>query len=246
MKKSLISLVAAAAGTVTTTGDTNISIGGFIQTFFDWANNQGFLANTANPQYTATNKPSSSAQTAFGSTANYTRLGLALDNKAEGIKGLIEGDFWGGGAGESTDGHGNFRLRHAYVVKEFCQEGCNYTPWLLVGRTYNAGLIPTSYSLNGPVGIVGGDGSGGKIPQIGFGVKFDLGGVKLNPQIIAEDLLSAFIPVALNSGTTVTNQFDSVRSTMPGLGVRLPIEFNTGLGAPAQFYAAVWNCLFIL
>ncbi len=239
MKRSLISLVAATAllgsvsvataGTVTTTGDTNIVIGGFVQTYFDWYNNQGFLANTANPQYTAKNKPSSSAQTTLGTTANFTRLDLALNNQTEGIKGLIEGDFWGAGAGEGTDGNGNFRLRHAYVIKEFNQEGSDFTPWLLMGQTNNAGYY-VSYTLNGPVNIAGSSSgpAGGRIPQIGFGVKFDLGSVKLNPQIIAEDLLSTFI----TSASTVT-----LRSTMPGLGVRLPIEFNTGLGAPAQFYA---------
>ncbi len=243
MKKRIVSLVAAAtllgsvsiaaAGTVTTKGDTNITIGGFIQAYYDWANNQGFLGNVANPKYYYDSnkgvvKSNPAAQTSFGTTANFTRLGLALDNKAEGIKGLIEGDFWGGGANIGTDGNGNFRLRHAYVVKEFCQEGCNYTPWLLVGQTFNSGFY-ISYTLNGPVNIAGSSsGPTNRIPQIGFGVKFDLGSVKLNPQIALEDLRTTFIS---------QNGFDSYRSTMPGLGVRLPVEFNLGLGAPAQFYA---------
>ncbi|MGE4547368.1 MAG: hypothetical protein AB7E28_06305, partial [Desulfurella sp.] len=67
-----------------------------------------------------------------------------------------------------------------------------------------------------------------RIPQVGFGVKLDLGSVKLNPQIAAEDLLTGFIS---------QTGFDGYRSTMPGLGVRIPVEFNTGLGAPATFYA---------
>ncbi|MGE4546473.1 MAG: hypothetical protein AB7E28_01745, partial [Desulfurella sp.] len=203
MKKKLISAVAAlslfgsvsiaSAGTVTTKGDTNITIGGFTQMYFDWANNQGFLANTANPEFTKTGTKSTPAQTSFGSTANFTRLGLALENKAEGIKGLIEGDFWGGGANISTDQNGNFRLRHAYFVKEFCQEGCNYTPWLLIGQTFNSGFY-ISYTMNGPVNIAGSSsGPTNRIPQVGFGVKLDLGSVKLNPQIAAEDLLTGFI-----------------------------------------------------
>jgi hypothetical protein len=225
----------ATAGTVTTKGDTNISIGGFTQMYFDWANNQGFLGNVANPEFTKTGTKSTPAQTSFGSTANFTRLGLALENKAEGVKGLIEGDFWGGGANISTDQNGNFRLRHAYFVKEFCQEGCNYTPWLLIGQTFNSGFY-ISYTMNGPVNIAGSSsGPTNRIPQVGFGVKFDLGSVKLNPQIAAEDLLTGFIS---QSG------FDSYRSTMPGLGVRIPVEFNSGLGAPVQFYADVqWQNL---
>jgi len=225
----------ASAGTVTTNGDINISIGGFAQMYFDWANNQGFLGNVANPEFTKTGTKSTPAQTSFGSTANFTRLGLALENKAEGVKGLIEGDFWGGGANISTDQNGNFRLRHAYFVKEFCQEGCNYTPWLLIGQTFNSGFY-ISYTMNGPVNIAGSSsGPTNRIPQVGFGVKFDLGSVKLNPQIAAEDLLTGFIS---QSG------FDSYRSTMPGLGVRIPVEFNSGLGAPVQFYADVqWQNL---
>jgi hypothetical protein len=225
----------ATAGTVTTKGDTNISIGGFTQMYFDWANNQGFLGNVANPEFTKTGTKSTPAQTSFGSTANFTRLGLALENKAEGVKGLIEGDFWGGGANISTDQNGNFRLRHAYFVKEFCQEGCKYTPWLLVGQTITSGFY-ISYTMNGPVNIAGSSsGPTNRIPQVGFGVKFDLGSVKLNPQIAAEDLLTGFIS---QSG------FDSYRSTMPGLGVRIPVEFNSGLGAPVQFYADVqWQNL---
>jgi len=245
MKKKLASAVVvlsvlggvsfATAGTVTTKGDTNISIGGFTQMYFDWANNQGFLGNVANPEFTKTGTKSTPAQTSFGSTANFTRLGLALENKAEGVKGLIEGDFWGGGANISTDQNGNFRLRHAYFVKEFCQEGCNYTPWLLIGQTFNSGFY-ISYTMNGPVNIAGSSsGPTNRIPQVGFGVKFGLGSVKLNPQIAAEDLLTGFIS---QSG------FDSYRSTMPGLGVRIPVEFNSGLGAPVQFYADVqWQNL---
>ncbi|AHF97690.1 hypothetical protein DESACE_00915 [Desulfurella acetivorans A63] len=238
MKKKLVSAVVAlsifgcvgiaSAGSVTTKTDTNISLSGFTQMYFDWANNQGFLANTANPEFIKANTKSSAAQTSFGSTANFTRLSLALENKSEGIKGLIEGDFWGGGANISTDGNGNFRLRHAYFVKEFCQEGCNYTPWLLIGQTFNSGFY-VSYTMNGPCNIAGSsNGPTNRIPQVGFGVKFDLGSVKLNPQIAAQDLLTTFIS---QSG------FDSYRSTMPGLGVRLPVEFNTGLGKPASFYA---------
>ena len=244
MKKKLVSAIVAlsilgslsfaSAGTVTTNGDTNISIGGFTQMYFDWTNNQSFLGTVANPEFTYNSNSkkvvqNTPAQTSFGSTANFTRLNFVLDNKVEGVEGLIEGDFYGAGANESTDQNGNFRLRHAYFVKEFCQEGWNYTPWLLVGQTFNSGFY-VSYTMNGPNNIAGSSGGPtNRIPQVGFGVKFGLGSVKLNPQIAAEDLLTAYI--------SKSTDFNGSRSTMPGLGVRLPIEFNTGLGAPAQFYA---------
>ncbi|MGC9258296.1 hypothetical protein, partial [Desulfurella sp.] len=116
MKKSVLSLAVIAAlgftsasyaGNVTTKTDTNITLYGFTQMYFDWYNNQSFLGTSAKPEYSGKtlNTP---AQTSFGSTANYTRLGFSLDNKAEGIKGVIEGDFKGGGANIGTDGNGNF------------------------------------------------------------------------------------------------------------------------------------------
>jgi hypothetical protein len=236
VKKKLLSVVVAlsilgsagyvSAGTVTTKGDTNISIGGFTQMYFSWFNNQGFLDMISSPKFSSSNSPSAPAQTSFGSTANYSRLDFALDNKAEGIKGLIEGDFRGKGANMSTDQKGNFKLRHAYFIKEFSQEGSSYTPWLLIGQTDNLGHF-SSYTIN-TIGNPNGETAGSKIPQVAFGVKFDAGSVKLNPQIAAEDLLTTHI---------TQNGFDGYRSTMPGLGVKLPIEFNTGLGAPATFYA---------
>jgi hypothetical protein len=73
MRKRLISLFAAAAllgsvsiasaGTVTTKCDTNISISGFTQMYFDWANNQGFLGNVANPEFSKAKQPFKPAQT---------------------------------------------------------------------------------------------------------------------------------------------------------------------------------------
>ncbi|PMP89102.1 MAG: hypothetical protein C0173_06160, partial [Desulfurella sp.] len=90
MKKRLVSLVAAAAllgsvslasaGTVTTKGDTNISIGGFIQTYFDWANNQTNLGYQANPEYTAPGKKNTTAQTSFGTSTQFSRISLGLSN----------------------------------------------------------------------------------------------------------------------------------------------------------------------
>jgi len=241
MKKRLVSLVAAAAllgsvsiasaGTVTTKGDTNISIGGFIQTYFDWANNQTNLGYQANP------KTAGPAVTNFGTSSQFSRLSLGLSNPTEGITGVVEGDFFGGGAGQQLYGKGNFRLRHAYIVKTFCQEGCNYTPWLLIGQTWDPLEMLNSFTLNDIVGIAGQNWGEGVVrtSQIGFGVKFDLGSVKLNPGIYAANLGgdSTFG----NSGVIYSSTSTlSQRLTSPGFAIKVPVDFNTGLGAPANFY----------
>jgi hypothetical protein len=169
------------------------------------------------------------AQTNFSSTANITRLRLNLDNKVEGVTGEISGDFRGGGAG-SNDGAGStLRLRQAWFMKSFCQEGCNYTPWLLVGQTNTLGMPGTFSLLANPIGGVAGSAATAptRVPQVAFGVKFDLGSVKLNPEIAVIDLQQ------LVTGSGIAG----MRTNMPGFGIKLPVEFNTGLGAPASFYA---------
>jgi hypothetical protein len=259
MKKRLVSLVAAAAllgsvsiasaGTVTTKGDTNISIGGFIQTYFDWANNQTNLGYQANP------KTSGPAVTNFGTSTQFSRLSLGLSNPTEGITGVVEGDFFGGGAEQQLYGKGNFRLRHAYIVKTFCQEGCNYTPWLLIGQTWDPLEMLNSFTLNDIVGIAGQNWGEGVVrtSQIGFGVKFDLGSVKLNPGIYAANLAGdstfgnsgVYFPKTITYITTTGTGTKSVisvptlsqRLVSPGFAIKVPVDFNTGLGAPANFYA---------
>ncbi|MGC9168838.1 MAG: hypothetical protein ACP5GK_07995 [Desulfurella sp.] len=60
MKKSVLSLAVIAAlgftsasyaGTVTTKTDTNITLYGFTQMYFDWYNNQSFLGTSASKEY---------------------------------------------------------------------------------------------------------------------------------------------------------------------------------------------------
>jgi hypothetical protein len=250
MKKRLVSLVAAAAllgsvsiasaGTVTTKGDTNISIGGFIQTYFSWTNNQQENQNLgfqANPEYTALGKKNKPAQTWFGTSTQFSRLTLSLSNPTEGITGVVEGDFFGNGGGQGQYDTGNFRLRHAYIVKSFCQEGCNYTPWLLIGKTWDPLEMLNSFTLNSLVGIAGQNYGLGVVrtSQIGFGVKFDLGSVKLNPGIYAANLGGDSI--FGNSGVNFSSGSLSQRLTSPGFAIKVPVDFNTGLGAPANFYA---------
>jgi hypothetical protein len=257
MKKRLVSLVAAAAllgsvsiasaGTVTTNGDTNISISGFVAEYLGFVNNQSGLFSTAasNPAMKNAGR-TKGAQTNFTSTANVTRLRLNLDNKVEGVTGEISGDFRGTAGGGNDGGGSTFRLRQAWFMKSFCQEGCNYTPWLLVGQTNTLGM-PGSYSLlDLPIGGVAGSAATNptRVPQVAFGVKFDLGNIKLNPEIAVMDLQQ----LANNSNDSVYNPdnpynpysgygVNGMRTNMPGFGIKIPVEFNTGLGTPASFYA---------
>jgi len=254
MRKRFVSLVAAAAllgsvslasaGTVTTKGDTDITISGSIQTYFDWANNQANLGYQANPKYNGydfiTGKPIANgpAQTALNTTSEYTRISLGLDNKAEGITGLIEGDFFGGGNNQQLNDRGNFQLKQAYVVKSFCKEGCNYTPWLLVGQTYDPLYLGDSFSLNEINGIAGqnANADGVTTSQIGFGVKFDLGSIQLNPSIYVANLAKdSYFTSTYGMLDNYVNP--NQRLTSPGYAVKLPVTFNTGLGAPATVTA---------
>jgi hypothetical protein len=251
MKKRLVSLVAAAAllgsvsiasaGTVTTNGDTNISISGFVAEYLGFVNNQSGLFSTAASNPGMSNAGGTTgAQTNFSSTANVTRLRLNLDNKVEGVTGEISADFRGGtGSDTKTDnndgGNSLLRLRQAWFMKSFCQEGCNYTPWLLVGQTNTLGM-PGTYSFLGLVtgGVAGSAATAPtRVPQVAFGVKFDLGNIKLNPEIAVMDLQQL---VTIKNVTTGSGIY-GVRTNMPGFGIKLPVEFNTGLGAPASFYA---------
>ncbi len=271
MKKSLISFVAAAAligfagianvaqaGTVTTTGDTNISISGFIAEYFGFVNNQAglFSAAASNPGM-KNGSGTYGAQTNFSSTSNVTRLRMNLNNPTEGIIGEVSGDFRGvpGKSGGGDDGAtSTFRLRQAWFEKLFCQEGCNYTPWLLIGQTKTLGM-PGSYSFLSLVyaGVAGsGTNSPPRVPQVAFGVKFNLGSAKLNPEIAVMDLQNE-VPYKngfITGGTTAVGTpyygfvgnsknkdlVNATRTSVPGLGIKVPIEFNTGLGAPAKFY----------
>ncbi|OSS42672.1 hypothetical protein DESAMIL20_555 [Desulfurella amilsii] len=271
MKKRLVSLVAAAAllgsvsiasaGTVTTKGDTDISISGFAAEYLGFANNQSGLFSTAasNPGMKNAGGTTGS-QTNFSSTANVTRLRLNLDNKVEGITGEVSADFRGTSGGGNDGATSTFRLRQAWFMKSFCQEGCNYTPWLLIGQTNTLGMAGTYSFLGLPIGGVAGSASTAptRVPQVAFGVKFDLGSVKLNPEIAVMDLqqlannygglvnsYQGLYQYLVNGSSGVVNpqslninpSIIGMRTNMPGFGIKVPIEFNTGLGAPASFYA---------
>lgn len=260
MKKRLVSLAAAAcllgfvsiaaAGTVTTTGGTNITLGGFVNEYFIWGNNQpgGYLSpfatNANGPTFaegTGFTKPQP-AQTNFSSTAMWTRLNLGIENKAEGISGLINGDFLAGNGGIGGSS-AVFRLREAYFKKTF--EGTStFEPYVLIGQTWALDTY-NEYSLNnvsGTAGAVGGF-DRPRVPQVTFGANMDFGSVKINPQLGFEDLISG-VQESADDGyqaygpnyNEVTQNGISVRTQMPGIGLNVPITFNTGLGSPATFY----------
>ncbi|MGB9745297.1 MAG: hypothetical protein ACPLW6_08565, partial [Desulfurella sp.] len=149
------------------------------------------------------------------------------------------------GAGQQLYEKGNFRLRHAYIVKEFCQEGCNYTPWLLIGQTWDPLAMLNNFTLNSIVGIAGQNYGEGVVrtSQIGFGVKFDLGSVKLNPGIYAANLAgdstftNSYLVATAYHLSNPTQYTLSQRLVSPGFAFKLPVEFNTGFGSPASAYA---------
>jgi hypothetical protein len=166
------------------------------------------------------------------SSATWTRLTLGLSNPTEGITGEVSGDFLstnGGSEGPNGGNFGNFRLRQAWIKKDFNLEGCNCTPWLLFGQTWAIGDMPqmNNFSLNSITGIAGDNGNLAmtRVPMFAFGIGYNFGSVKINPQIAFEDI---------QSNITVPSNI-SLRSRFPGIGVNLPVTFNTGFGSPATF-----------
>jgi len=262
MRKRLISLFAAAAllgsvsiasaGTVTTSSDTNITLGGFVNEYFIWGNNQAtnedpsslypFQTNANAPTFTEGSgfKKPPAAQTNFNSTAMWTRLNFAFDNKSEGVSGLVDGDFLKGGGFAGSPAL--FRLRDAYFKKTF-DVSSTFQPYVLIGQTWALDTY-NEYSLNnvsGTAGAVGGF-DRPRVPQVTFGANMDFGSVKINPQFGFEDLIFG-VQESANDGYEVSAQGGykilngiTVRSQMPGIGLNVPITFNTGFGSPATFY----------
>ncbi len=222
MKKSLISLVAAAAlvggtmavatpsfaGTVNAGGGTNVSMYGFIRTYTQWdkkAGLDGLVADTtANPK---------AAWSGFDLTQ--TRIGFKL-NSGNGVSGKIEGDFNAGG---------KFRLRHAYVKQDL-----GGGAWLLVGQTWPIGFVGATFSntLNWDVqpGMLG---AAVRRGQVQLGSTFAFGSGSLTAVGELEDF-SNYV-----EGTTVA------RKTSPGFGGKLQAKINTGFGSPATLYGLVFG-----
>ena len=97
--------------------------------------------------------PQSSRKGALTMTARASQIGIdARTQTSSGVlKFLLEGDFYGGGAGtETTTNSGNFRLRHAYA---------QWGPYLLGQYWTTAADLPSApefLDFNPPVGVPAG------------------------------------------------------------------------------------------
>ncbi|MHB1647102.1 MAG: hypothetical protein ACYCSW_11470 [bacterium] len=250
MKKLFIYLIAAVfmlgfasaadAGTVTTVGNTDISIGGFILGYYGESYNQNLVSSMANnPGIVNSNTANT---TKFSGTLDFTRLWLNLDNKPNGVTGYISADFNGSGDQGLSSG---LRLRRAYLIKSFCLEkdGCGgYVPWIEIGQDYTLGQpVGFSFSAYQNAGLAGDEASVPIwVPQLMAGVKFTSGNATFNPQIGIIDLQGEsgsdnYTELMSNAGDT---KVYSISASVPGFGVKLPITFKTDFGAPASFYAA--------
>jgi len=225
MKKSFISLVAAAAiaggaltvattsnaGTVTTKGGTNVTMYGFIRTYFGWNKKTEFLQNTAFETGGGSYKDKTKWS---GFDVNQSRLGFKFDS-GNGVGGKLEIDY--------SPGH--FRIRHAYV-KQALGQGA----WVLVGQTWNLGFEPASFSINwdGQPGFLTIPARSG---QIRVGDTFGFGGGSLTLEANVEDYGD------IVSFGQPTNPIQ--RTAMPGFGLKAKAKFNTGFGSPATVYGFV-------
>ena len=225
----------ANAGTVTIAGSTNLTVGGFILGYYGESSNQNLVSSQANnPGIINT---SNSNSTNFTGTLAFTRLWLNLDNKPEGITGYISADFNGGGVQGLTQG---VRLRRAYLIKSFNANALN--PWIEIGQDYNLGQpVGFSFSAYQNAGLAGDEASVPIwVPQIMLGAKINAGNFTLNPQIGLIDLQGEsgsdnYTELMSNAGDK--GVYD-ISANIPGFGAKLPVDFKTGLGAPASFYGA--------
>jgi len=222
MKKSFISLVAAAAiaggaltvattsnaGTVSTKGGTNVTMYGFIRTYFGWNKKTKFLHNTAFETGGGSYKDKTKWS---GFTASKTRLGFKF-NSGNGVSGKLETDF----------SPGTLRIRHAYV-KQTLGGGA----WVLVGQTWNMGIESATFTINwfGQPGFFQRPRRNG---QIRIGNTFEFSGGSLTLEANLEDYNNI-----LSFGQP-TNPIQ--RTAMPGFGLKAKAKFNTGFGSPATVY----------
>jgi hypothetical protein len=227
--------IPAIAGTVTIAGNTNLTIGGFILGYYGESSNQNLISSQANNPGIVNTATSNS--TKFSGTLDFTRLWLNLDNKPEGITGYVSADF--NGSGPQGTGEG-IRLRRAYLIKSFDES--NFTPWIEIGQDYNLGQpVGFSFTAYQNAGLAGDEASVPIwVPQIMVGTKIKTAEVTLNPEIGLMDIqgesgsdnYTEFMSNAGDSGV------QSISASAPGFGVKLPVDFKTGFGAPASLYGA--------
>ena len=233
MKKRFISLVAAAAlvggmvavgsaqaGTVTTSGDTNISVYGEVRADFTWSkkmyDNTAVWNNMAKKSSDGGATQAKQNKTNFHSTANLTTVGLELENEDIGVSGCIEAAFDG-----DNDG---LNLKQAYLQHDFE----NY--FVLIGKTDN--LLTQEHSSINDSGIAGIKTNPDLIPQVRLGGEFDLGTVTLTPEIAVADVKDdEVVGSTVTAGTVGVN-----RTTMPGVAGKLTASIKTFFGEPINVY----------
>jgi len=233
MKKRFISLVAAAAlaggmvaystaqaGTVTTSGDTNISVYGEVRADFTWSkkmyDNTAVWNNMAKKSSDGGATQAKQNKTNFHSTANLTTVGLELENEDIGVSGCIEAAF--------DEGDNDIlNLKQAYLQHDFE----NY--FVLIGKTDN--LLTQEHSSINDSGIAGIKSTPDLIPQVRLGGEFDLGTVTLTPEIAVADVKDEVAGDSSKPEKVSVN-----RTTMPGVAGKLTASIKTFFGEPINVY----------
>ncbi len=233
MKKRFTSLVAAAAlaggmvavssaqaGTVTTSGDTNISLYGEVRADFTWSkkmyDNTAVWNNMAKKSSDGGATQAKQNKTNFHSTANLTTVGLELENEDIGVSGCIEAAF--------DEGDNDIlNLKQAYLQHDFE----NY--FVLIGKTDN--LLTQEHSSINDSGIAGIKSTPDLIPQVRLGGEFDLGTVTLTPEIAVADVKDEVAGDSSKPEKVSVN-----RTTMPGVAGKLTASIKTFFGEPINVY----------
>ena len=227
--KKVISFVAAAAllggmvttahaASVTTKGDTDISLYGDIRTDFTWskkANNEMWPVQAYKKTSGTSAEKAQSNKISFHAGAWTSLIGLDLENKDIGVSGKIEGDFSGGD-------NNQLKLLQAYLKHDL---GNNV--FFLVGKTANI-LSQATSSLNWD-GAAGFYTTPDNSPQIRIGGEFDLGSVTLVPEIALEEFKDE-----ITEGDSTKFSFN--RNMMPGIGGKLTAAIKTPFGEPINVY----------
>jgi hypothetical protein len=231
MKKRSISLVAAAAlvggmaygtaqaGTMTTSGDTNISVYGEVRADFVWSkkmNEMPLWSNVALEDQGSGAAAAKQNKTNFGSTANLTTVGLELKNEDIGVSGCIEASF-----DEDND---VLNLKQAFLQHDFE----NY--FVLIGKTDY--LLAQEHSSINDAGIAGINSTPDLIPQLRLGGEFDLGTVTLIPEIAVADVKDDEVV----GDSSEPEGVGVNRTTMPGVAGKLTASIKTFFGEPINVY----------
>ena len=210
----------AQAGTVATSGDTNISVYGEVRTDFVWSKKMAEMpgwSNVAKKETTGTSaEKAQKNKTNFGATANLSTVGLELENEDIGVSGCIEAAF--------DEDNNVLNLKQAYLQHDFE----NY--FVLIGKTDY--LLTQEHASINDAGIAGINTTPGQVPQLRLGGEFDLGTVTLTPEIAVADVKDDEV-VGDSAGP---EEVGVNRTTMPGVAGKLTASIKTFFGEPINVY----------